>query len=385
MQVFKVFFKVLNKYKHTMIIYIVIYLSITLAVSRSLPLMNNGQTEFSKVSLEIGVKNQDQGELGEALVSYLEQNNKIKEVPADRAALQDAMYYQEIDYVLVIPQDFSEKFAAGKGENLLEGTVVPGSSSAFLIENEIQQYLNTAAMYLEAGVEMERTILLTAEDMQQKPQVEFQKESDSQPLPGAFYFFQYIPYVFLVLMILGLGAVMKTFKGKDLTARNKCSALSFFQQNIQMILGCVVFTLGVYLIFMGMACLVDREYLFSVQGFLSAANALVFSICAVSIAWFCVQFVRNMAELNIMSNVFSLSFSFLGGVFVSLELMSDGVQKVAKFIPSYWYVIANREIQNVTKLSEAGSVYQSFLVVLVFALAFFAAGLLANRMKLKAV
>ncbi len=68
---------------------------------------------------------------------------------------------------------------------------------------------------------------------------------------------------------------------------------------------------------------------------------------------------------------------------MSLDLMSDGVRQAAKFIPSYWYVIANNEIQKVESFAEAGSVYQSYLVVLLFALAFFAVGLLANRMKLR--
>ena len=85
--------------------------------------------EFSKVSLKIAVENQDQGEVGEGLVSYLKEHNQIKEVPKDREALKDAMYYQEIDYVLLIPKDFTERFAAGEGEELLEGTAVPGSST----------------------------------------------------------------------------------------------------------------------------------------------------------------------------------------------------------------------------------------------------------------
>ena len=383
MQVFKVFCKVMYKHKSQSLMYIVIYLLIAIAMSRSV--QESKVMEFSKVSLKIAVENQDQGEVGEGLVSYLKEHNQIKEVPKDREALKDAMYYQEIDYVLLIPKDFTERFAAGEGEELLEGTAVPGSSTASLVENEIQQYLDTASMYHRAGMESARAVELSAEDMRQEAEINFLEKSDSKPLPIGFYFFQYVPYVFLVVMILGLGAVMKTFRDKDLSARNKCSAMSFFQQNIQIILGCILFTLAVFAVFMVMALCLTGNYMFTVRGVLSALNALVFSICAASIAWFCVQFARTMPELNIMSNVFSLSFSFLGGVFVALDLMGDGMKQAAKFIPSYWYVIANRDIQKADSFAGAGNIYQCYLVVLLFALAFFSVGLLVNRMKLRTV
>lgn len=380
MQVFKVFCKVMYKHKSQLLIYIIIYMVIAIAISRSVK--ESKVMEFTKVSLKIAVENKDEGELGEGLVSYLKDHNQLKNVPGDREALKDAMYYQEIDYVLLIPKDFTKQFTSGT-EKLLEGTAVPGSSTASLIENEIQQYLDTVSMYLRAGIDAARAVTLSAEDMQEEAEVDFLEKSDSQPLPVGFYFFQYVPYVFVVIMILGLGAVMKTFRNKDLSARNKCSAMSFFKQNAQIIMGCILFTIVVFVFFMVMALFLDGDYMFSIKGCLSAINTLVFSICAASLAWFCVQFASSMAELNAMSNVFSLSFSFLGGVFVTLDLMSDGMKQAAKFIPSYWYVVANRDIQKAESFAEIGSIYQSYFVVLLFAIAFFSVGLLVNRMKLQ--
>ena len=381
MQVFKSFFKVLKKNITQIIIYIIVYLIISVIISNIF--QEEGEMQFAKVSLNIGVENQDEGLLGAALTEYLGEGNNLKEIPKEKEALQDAMYYQEIDYVLVIPKGFTEKFAAGDREGLLQGTVVPGSATASFIENEMEGFLKTVSMYLEAGFEIKKALELTAEDMEQKAEVVFLNESDNMQLSGGFFFFQYIPYVFLCIMILGIGAVMKTFKNKDLSARNKCSSMSFIKQNLQIILGCTVFTVSVYLIFMVMACFCTGDYMLTTQGALSAANAFLFSICALSVAWFVSHFAKNTAEVSVFSNLFGLSFSFLGGVFVSLELMGEGAKQVAKFVPSYWYVIANREIQNVNGFADAAQVYQSFLVVVLFALAFFTAGLLVNRMKVR--
>ena len=61
-------------------------------------------------------------------------------------------------------------------------------------------------------------------------------------------------------MILGVGAVVKTFKEKDLSARNQCSAMPFLRQNIQLLLGCMVYILAVYALFILAACLIDKAY-----------------------------------------------------------------------------------------------------------------------------
>ena len=41
-----------------------------------------------------------------------------------------------------------------------------------------------------------------------------------------------------------------------------------------------------------------------------------------------------------ITNVVSLSLSFLGGVFVPLEVMGENVKAVSRFLPTYWYSTA---------------------------------------------
>lgn len=381
MQVFKAFFRILYKNKTSLFMYIAIYLALTLIISNVL--QEKSQTEFTGVSLDVALENRDGGSLGKALETYLEARHRLTDIPEQKEDLQDAMYYRELDYVLTIPEDFTEKFQNGDTEELLEGFMVPGSSSAYLIEQDIESYLKTVSMYLKAGSDVQQAASLSIRDLEKKAQVEFLEEDGTSTIPGGFYFFQYIPYVFLIMMILGVGNVMKSFKNKDLEARNKCSSISFLKQNMQIFLGCMVYMGLVYVIFMGMACLNTGDYIFTLQGFLSAVNALVFGICALSVAWFAVQFARNTAALNVLSNIFGLGFSFLGGVFVSLDMMGERAGQIARFTPSYWYVKANEDILSVEDFTGAGLVYRSYLMVLMFAFVFFSAGLLVHRMKLR--
>lgn len=381
MQLFKVFFKILNKNKGQLIMYTAIYLSLTLLMSGVMK--EQAEEEFTGISLEIALENRDQGELGAALEEYLGESHKIKEIPEGTEALKDAIYYGEIDYVLVIPEDFSEKFAAGDRERLLDGTAVPGSSSSYLAEYDMESFLKTADMYLSAGFEMKDAGDFAMEDMKEKVKVEFLNQEKGPSFSRGYYFFHFIPYVFVTMMILGVGVVIKTFQNKDLSARNKCSAVPYLQQSLQILLGCLVYMIAVFAVFMVMAGCNTGNYLFTAQGILSAINALLFAVCALCVSWFAVQFADNTAVLNAMSNVFGLGFSFLGGVFVPLDVMGETSRKIARFVPSYWYVIANEEIQKVSGFSEAGAIYKSYLAVVMFSLAFFSAGLLANRMKMR--
>lgn len=379
MQVFKAFFKILNKNKFSMIIYMGIYLALTIVMTQSAS--ESDTTDFSQVSMDIGVDNQDKGVLGEALVEYLSKENNIKSIPKEREELLDTMYYREIQYVLVIPEDFTEKFIAGEREEALEGTVVPGNSTAFLAEMEINEFLKTLGMYVDGGFAPDKAAEQALLDMRKESHVEFLSREDAKEKPSAYYSFQYVPYIFLCIMLVSLSVVLMAFNDKDMDARNKCSSMSFFQRNLQMILGSIGIMLLEYVFFMVLAFVMYPDYMKSVAGVLSAINALVYMLVCLSIAFFVGRLARNDGELNMIANVIGLSFSFLGGAFVPLELMSEGVKKVSKFVPSYWYVIANNDIWKMESIKDAGNIYKNFLMTGAFAVAVIAAAMVVNRLK----
>lgn len=379
MQVFKAVFKIINRHKVSVIIYMAIFFALILIISSNGA--ENDQTNFSKVSLEIGMDNRDEGELGAALMEFISRDNEIKEVPSDHEELLDAMYYQEVEYVLVIPEDFTEKFLKGERDGVLQGTVVPGSNVNYLTETEINKFLGTLGMYVDGGFTLEEAVNQTLADMEEESKVEFLDASDGQEKPVAYYYFQYLPYIFLCILLISLGEILMAFNKKDMEARNKCSSMTFTQRNMQMILGSIGLALMEYLLFMVVAFVMYPDYMCSIRGLLSALNALVYLLVSLSIAFFAGRLAKNDGELNMMANVIGLGFSFLGGIFVPLEIMSEGVRNVAKFIPAYWYVQSNDMIYKMESLTGAGEIFRNCLVILAFAIAVLAAALVVNRMK----
>ena len=71
---------------------------------------------------------------------------------------------------------------------------------------------------------------------------------------------------------------------------------------------------------------------------LIALNRLVFTISTVMMmAFLSVLPLKASVLSSIVSTVVSLGFAFLGGIFVPLSYLGDGVKMIGRFLPTFWY------------------------------------------------
>ena len=137
MIVFKTFFKVLKKYKVSLLMYLGISIGIITILSS---FGSKGNTAYYSVSQQIVVKNNDNSEVSKGLIEYLSTINGIKS--ADDYSddqITDMMYYTRISNSLVIPAGFGEEFLkTGEIGNLkIESTKNAGARMGYSIETEI--------------------------------------------------------------------------------------------------------------------------------------------------------------------------------------------------------------------------------------------------------
>jgi ABC-2 type transport system permease protein len=106
-------------------------------------------------------------------------------------------------------------------------------------------------------------------------------------------------------------------------------------------------------------------------------------ICGTSLSYLIGTAVTNQEALSAVCNVVTLGPSFISGVFVPQELISQSVLRIASFTPSYWYVKANNEIAGLTSFGfeQLESVFSSILIQLGFAVAMFAVALVVAKRK----
>ena len=97
MTVFKTFLKVLNKYKFTIILYTVILL----AFGGFNMTTSDNQMNFEATKPDILIINQDKKiGLTKNLVEYIENNCNIVSVKDDDEAINDALFYRDVNYII---------------------------------------------------------------------------------------------------------------------------------------------------------------------------------------------------------------------------------------------------------------------------------------------
>ena len=117
-------------------------------------------------------------------------------------------------------------------------------------------------------------------------------------------------------------------------------------------------------------------------GLLYALNSLVFVIIALSIG-FLLGNICDSKIISPISTVISLGCAFLGGSFVPQEVLGENVLKIARIIPSYWFVKANDTIAE-TGVFTSGALKEIFGymgIQLCFAAAFLAVALVVIKRK----
>ena len=154
-----------------------------------------------------------------------------------------------------------------------------------------------------------------------------------------YYFFQYLPYVTLMILMCGLSPVLMTFHEKKIDARIHCSALANIRISSQLGLACFAYVFFIWIVFLVVAfALTGPSQFFSAAGLMCILNSGVFMLIATAIALLLGSFNLDMNIVNMVSNILALGMSFLCGIFVPQSILGDKVLAIGRFLPAYWNV-----------------------------------------------
>lgn len=380
MQVYKAFLKILKRNLVGISIYFVIFLLLTIVFTNSGK--EEAESNFKQERLTMCIINEDKGEVGTDLKEYIGTLHDLKELENEKEVLQDALYNRAIDYILFIPENFTEKIMQGETDNLLRTIKVPNGTAGIFADTQIEQYLSTLQIYLMGNYSIEEAVTFAKNDLSIETKVKVPTGNSVKEKEAGYYYFKYIPYIFMCIVIMGLGPILLVFRNKEIQDRNNCSSMSLKNKNTQLILGSLTFIVFCLGIFMVLAAVIYPDYILSFKGLFSILNAGIFILIALAIAFVFSQLVNNKNTFNMASNTIGLGFSFLGGIFVPLEIMGEAMLKLSKFVPTYWYVMANDKIQNIESAAYVPKeIYRSFGIQTAFALAIFSVGLIITKQK----
>lgn len=381
MTVFKGFMTLVKRNIFTFFLYLAIFMTICIMIQ--VLISGEGTVKFEEESLEIAVIDRDGGELARGLASYLGGKHHLTDIADDKKTIQENLFYRNIYYVVTIPENFEEKCL--EGEEKLKTTKIPGASTAFYVDQQIDTFLNDVRVLKAAGFSTEEAIAEVGRIGEISTDVTLIDKNGhgGQMAPHAFLF-QYLPYMILSVLCYIIGFVMVAYRKKDVRRRMLCSAVSLRSQNVQLVAAYLVIGAVLWIICMCMPlALYGKEFLQDGNLIYYLLNSFVLTLVSLAISFLIGVLVEKEEVINGGVNVISLGMSFTCGVFVSMSVLGKGVRAFAHFLPVYWYEIVNEIIGSNAEFTVAQktTIFQGIGIQLLFAAAILSAGLAVSKYK----
>ena len=361
MTVFSTFLKVTKKYIGTIIMYTCIFLSVALMVTGF-----NKQDyieSFKSTRLSVAYFNHSDSVLADKLIKYISDNHDIKTgIPENIDSIRDEIYNRNIDYVLIIPEDFGT-------EHTVSAYKLPGSFSAEFMDMSIENFIKTYLAYAAMGIDENTAYENTLKTVSMSTEVAIYDNGTKTIYSAEQYYYNYMPDILLMAIVTSLAPALMSFNKQEVEKRTLCSGMTIARRNVSLALGCVLLTLAITVIYFICSFFMYGSAMFTKAGALRILNSVVYALICLSISFFLSSFIKSVNTVNIFSNAFGLGSAFICGVFVPRQFLADGVLKAGRFFPAYWYVNNEEAFSNLSAASSF-SIIQNYGIQLLFAVTF---------------
>lgn len=366
MTVYKTFLKVLNKSKVPIIMY-----TVFLIIFGSLSFSNNSTAmDFTASKPDIVIVNDDE-EVGitKNLIDYLKENTDVRDIK-DENAINDALFYRDVNYVIYIPKNYRNDFLTRNNPEIkIKSTKDYYSSLADIILN---RYLTVANTYQETYSDESIIIEKINNSLNTSTKVDIKSQIDTNTLSKATRYYDFLNYSMMAGAIYVICLVLSSFHEEKVKKRIIVSSMDYKKQNNILLFANSIFAIIVWLVYVILSIVLCGDVILSSRGLIYILNSFIFTICCVTIAFLISNLINNKNAINGIINVVALGSSFLCGAFVPVEFLPDSVIKIAHLLPSYWYINSNELIKTleVVNLDTLKPIIINMLVILLFSLIF---------------
>lgn len=340
MIVFKTFLKVLNKCKMTIIIY-----TVMLIVFGALNMQtSDNSTSFVASKPDVLIINNDVDEgITKDLIKYITDNSNIVQISDNDEAREDALFYRDVNYIIYIPENFRDDFLNGKNPEI-EVKSTGDYQSAFA-QMLLERYVKIAKVYVQNIDNEDELIAKVNETISQKAEVEMTSKLDTNSLTKASFYYNFASYSLLAGCVYVICLILSSFRDEKIRKRTVISSMNYKTHNRQLLLSNMLFAVVLWVFYVIVSFIMVGDLMFTVHGVVYMVNSLVFTMCALSIAFLIGNLITNKEAINGIVNVVALGSSFLCGAFVPAEWLPDAVLKIAHVLPTYYYINSNDRLK----------------------------------------
>ena len=347
MTVSRAFWKIVLKNIGTVITYTVVLLLFGTINVNSSP--STSQYEAKKANVVLFNHDEERG-ITKHFVDYIKKTSDVMDDYEDDERLKDALFYSTVNLVVEIPENFHQDIALGKKPELKLRSSTDYSSE--LAKVQVRRYLTTAETYATMNLSEEELVTKVDGALKEQTKVEIMSTSEAAKFSKAYRYYSFANYSILACVIMIICLIMASFNRTEIRRRNLVSSIELNKMNRIILRNSCLYALFMWLFYVGISIIaLGTDVMFTGQGLLFVLNALVFCGCATTIAILVSRFITKTTAVNGAMLVIALGSSFLCGAFVPAEYLPDSVLAFAHILPSYYYINANEQIQNLENFS----------------------------------
>lgn len=367
MTVFNTFWKIVKKYKGTIILYtilLVVFGTINMTSS-------NVNTTFTDSKPSVLIVNEDENiGLTKNLINYIEKNSEIKKIANSESARDDAIFYRDVNYIIYIPKGYRKDILSGKNVNIdIKSSKDFNSSLADMI---LSRYLKVQSIYSENIKDEKELIDAINNNLSTKANVEITSKVDKSYFSNLANYFNFASYSIMAVTIYIICLVLSSFNEQTVSKRIITSSMNYKKHNRLILYSSFIYSFIVWILYVILGLILLKANIFDLRFLLYSLNTLLFTFTALTLALLISTLIKNKGAITGIVNVVSLGSAFLCGAFVPVEFLPNTVLNIAHILPAYWYInsnnlLADLEVINLVNLEK---IFFNSLILILFSVLF---------------
>lgn len=367
MIVFNTFWRIVKKYKGTILLY-----TVMLIMFGGINLTSNSTNDmFTPTKPNIFIVNKDSNMgLNKNLINYLKKNTNVVSLEDDEEKINDALFYRDISYVIYIPKNYSKDVLDKKDVTIDIKSSKDYTSS--LTEMMLDKYLNVQSNLVNITNNQDELVNMINNTLDVNSEVVVSSKLDNSYLNRVSRYFNFGSYSLLAVIIFIVTLVINSFKENTINKRIIVSSFNYKKHNSLLMLSSFVYSLIVWVLFSLLSVILLGKDMISLRGILYFVNTFMFVMPTLSFGILISTLVNNKDSIGGIVNVVSLGSAFLCGAFIPTEYLPKIVLSIAHVFPAYYFIDSNNLLSSmeIINFSNLIPVFINYFVLIIFMLIF---------------
>lgn len=367
MIVFSTFWRIVKKYKGTILLY-----TVMLIMFGGINLTSNSTNDmFTPTKPNIFIVNKDSNMgLTKNLINYLKKNTNVVSLEDDEEKINDALFYRDISYVIYIPKNYSKDVLDKKDVTIDIKSSKDYTSS--LTEMMLDKYLNVQSNLVNITNNQDELVNMINNTLDVNSEVVVSSKLDNSYLNRVSRYFNFGSYSLLAVIIFIVTLVINSFKENTINKRIIVSSFNYKKHNSLLMLSSFVYSLIVWVLFSLLSVILLGKDMISLRGILYFVNTFMLVMPTLSFGILISTLVNNKDSIGGIVNVVSLGSAFLCGTFIPTEYLPKIVLSIAHIFPAYYFIDSNNLLSSmeIINFSNLIPVFINYFVLIIFMLIF---------------